>query len=497
MVQEAQSPSRSSFYQGVVLTSAGTIVTIAFLFLETLIAARLVATESFGSFVLMIAVVNFLVMVIDFGCRTAVTQLIASSDPRRQAELANSTLIFRLVVVSVISVLIWLGQDLFLLVDESRTLTRYIVYIPIMLIVTSLDELFLGILQGFQAYSHMAIAQVIRSILRLGLSVLLLTVFDLGVLALIYSWIVSYAVSALYQYLYLPISKRFVYQQPLLSEILRFGFPLQLNRFLWFAASQSDILILGILAGPTSLAFYAVAARIPSALHRLAESYTSVYFPTVTTLLAEGKRKRATEILDHSLRLISLAMALVVFVAVVFSHEIIVLLFSEKYAASSFVFALLMIGFHMGFLVNLMGYTLTSAGYPGRSLAESVATTTLTIVGNLVLIPFVGFVGPAYASLIAKYVANPLSVWLLRRSGILVTVSPYVKQTALLILCSILFWWLQPAGLLYKFVLILLFIVLNISLTTISGDDISLVMPQSLLKQRLVQRVFVKERIQQ
>lgn len=479
---QLQLTRRLGFYQGVIFTGAGTAANIAFLFLETMVAARLLDTDSYGIYVLLVVVINFLVMAVDFGCKTAVTQLIASSDRIRQAALANSALVFRLLVIAVVSPLIWLGRDLLLLVDPSRALVRYAAYVPMMLVVASLDELFLAMLQGFQAYHHMAVAQILRSVLRLCLSVLLLTVIDLGVMALIFSWTISFGISALYLYLALPLPERFACQRSLLREMLRFGIPLQLERFLWFVSSRVDTLLLGAFAGPTAVAYYAIAVGIPTALHRLSESYIAVYFPTMAALLADGKRRQAGWMLDHSLRLISFVMALVALTAVVFSRLIVTLLFSEKYAASSVVFALLMIALHMTVLVNLMGYTLTSAGFPGRSLGANVVRTTLAFLADLVLIPVLGFIGPAYASLIAYYTANPLSVWLLRRSSIGVTVVPYVKQTALLWLCAALFWWTRPAGFTYNAAIIVLFLVLNIALSTVSRDDLRLVLPEAVIK---------------
>ena len=77
--------------RGLVLTGAGSLASLVFLFLETIIAARLLSTDAYGSYVLLLATVNFLVMAIDFGCKTAVTQLIASGNRARQEAAARFT----------------------------------------------------------------------------------------------------------------------------------------------------------------------------------------------------------------------------------------------------------------------------------------------------------------------------------------------------------------------------------------------------------------------
>jgi O-antigen/teichoic acid export membrane protein len=301
-------------------------------------------------------------------------------------------------------------------------------------------------------------------------------------MALIFSWVISFAMSIVYQYIVLPISKRIVWQRSLLGEMLHFGFPLQLDRILWYAANRIDVFLLGMFVGPTGVAFYNIAVTIPSTLIRLAQSYVSVFFPTMAALLAKGKRRESTWMLDHSLRLCSFAGALAALVAVVYSREIITLMFSEKYAASSMAFALLMIAFHMTFLLTLTGYSLTAAGFPKRSLSQNAVNVVLTVLVDLLLIPIMGFNGPALQQVISSYAANPVSVWLLRRSGIRLTVTHYVKQTVLLWLCAALFWWTQPDRFAFKLAIVTFFVVLNAVLATIAVEDLNLILPDVVIR---------------
>lgn len=480
--QPAFSTHRLNFFQGVAFTGTGIAVNIVFLFVETAVAARLLDTDAFGIYALLIVVVHFLVMVIDFGCKTAIIQLVAGSDPVGKAALSNSVVLFRLLVVALVSVFIWLGRYALNLIDPSHSLVRYAVYIPIMLLTTSLDELLLAILQGYQAYKYMAIAEIIRSVLRLGLSVVFLVVLNLGVKALIYSWIISFGVAIAYEYAMLPLSRQLFLDRHLMGKVLRFGLPLQVDRFLWFISGHIDVLLLGALIGPTAVAIFNIAGKIPTALLRLTQSYTAVYFPTVTALLASDKKDRACWLLDHSLRLTSFVTALGALISVVFGQLIVSLLFSEKYAASGLVFGLLMMALHMTVLLSLLGYTLTAAGYPGRSLGVNVVRETLAVLANLILIPIFGIAGAPYAKLTAYYIANPISVWLLRRSDIRASVIPYIKQTVLLWLCVIVFWGVQPESHLVKVTIIIAFLALNIAFSTISQDDLQLILPKSMLK---------------
>ena len=127
-----------------------------------------------------------------------------------------------------------------------------------------------------------------------------------------------------------------------------------------------------------------------------------------------------------------------------------------------------------------MGYSLTAAGYPERSLAANSIRETFMFLTNLALIPVFGLIGPVYAKLMAYYLANPLSVWLLKQSKITIKVMPYVKQTMLLLLCIAVFWSFQPENIWIKVAIFFIFIGLNFLMSAISLDDLSLMLPERM-----------------
>jgi len=92
------------------------------------------------------------------------------------------------------------------------------------------------------------------------------------------------------------------------------------------------------------------------------------------------------------------------------------------------------------------------------------------------------------------YASNPLAIGLLRRSGITVTLAPYVKQTSLLLLGAALYWWIQPVGFVFKVAIIVVFVGLNIVLATISRDDLDLVLPRIVSRRlgALIQGITLK-----
>jgi glycosyltransferase involved in cell wall biosynthesis/O-antigen/teichoic acid export membrane protein len=473
------STSPVGFRRGLLFTSTASIVNLVLLALETVVAARLLPVAVYGSYILLLTTVQFLMMALDFGCKSSVTQMISSGDRARHQAVVGSALIFRIVVLVAASVLLWLFRGLLAIIDPSPDLAKYVAYIPLMLATASLDELLSAMLQGFHAYRPMTIAQVSRGIFRIILTVVLLVAFHSGVEALVESWSISFAVAVAYQYWALPTRKLWKGNWSTLWEMLRFGSSLQVTRFLGFASARLHITLLAALAGVNSVAYFAAASRIPDALQTLTDSYFRVYFPTMTTLLAEGRQKAAQVMFDRTLRLMSFTGALAAVCGAVFSHEIMNILFTSKFGVAAPAFALLMISLYMTVVVNVLGYTLTAGGRPQSSLVVTLVRTAVSAAGDLLLIPSAGVVGSAWAAVAGSFASNPPGALLVRSSHLRVDVAAYVKQTAILALCVALGLWIQTDALIVtlsiKVAIVALFMVLSFILSTTSFGDLALI----------------------
>lgn len=470
-----------SFSRGFFGTGIASIISVFALFLEMIIAVRFLSPNIYGIYVLTVVATNFVVMATDFGCKTAAIQMIASSAPTRQISIANSLLLFRCFVILMASILIFLIKPLvskFLSLPEALSENTFLVIL--MFLTCSADETASSLLQGFHAFTSRAIAIIIRSILRPLISIIFLAVFKLGFSSLMYSWIISFGVSSVFQYVVLPIPKRFFFKWRVIIEIIRFGFPLQISRILWFVSGRASTVILGVLTGPASVAVFEVADRIPRALQVVSEAFLTVFFPTMTTLLSEKKVDEAELMLQRSLRLVSFFAAFVALISVLFSQDIITLIFSDKYKQSSSVFAVLMVAFQMGIIVQILGYTLTSAGFPGRSLVENSFRAAMTVLGNLMLVPYLRTLGASLATLTANYLATPVALLLLRRTGIQAKVGLFSKHCVLLGIYILLFWIIPIDNFVFKVFLILTFLFMNFIVRAFRTQDMSIILPESI-----------------
>ena len=445
--------------------SSATVFNIIALFLEMIVAIRVMDEASYGQYIFIITICNFIIMIVDLGFKTAVIQLIASSHDERQKQVVHATLVVRFLIMVAFSLLLLTGGGLFGKWTSLRTIA---VYLPFVILIFSTTN---SVLQGYQLFHRLSFVIILKSLLRLGLSIVLLLVFKLGIRALFYSWIISTIISILVQFWMTPGFKFSKVQPRLIGEIVRFGFPLYLSRVLWFMTNRINIVILNKNLGAASIAFYEVGNRIPTALQRLSEAFVRVYFPKMTQHLFSEEHEQADNLFNNFTRLISFTIGLGVLTTCLFSKEITTLLFSAKYLDSHTVLISLMLAFHIGLIAQIIGYTLTSAGYPKLSLIQNILLAIFIIGLNLILIPRYGFNGAAFAMLLANLLVNPVCLILLRRIDMSILRSRYWVHV-LMLAGMVSVNQMVSLNSIMRILLILLFIVLNFIFSIIRLDEI-------------------------
>lgn len=468
---------KSKFLGGVVSMGASALLTIALSFITVIIVARIIPEEEYGVYFLLLAIVYLLDVIGGFGLQLSAAKFIASALDRAEQEIiVNNLLTFCLATVSIVSVLSLVGKSLLLSIFPSDALSDLFLYIPIIYFVQAIDRLLSYVMQGFQMYKPMSIIAALTGVINFVLIILFVGLFRMGLQGLLLATTLSFVVSALARYQAVPTQKRLAFDPKLIRQIIRFGLPLQSNSVLTFISQRLDVLILGAFLSPAHVAYLGVAGKIPQSFQKLYESLYSVYFPHMTDLFARGQKAQAEEVLHRFLRLTSLFTLTTALVAVLFQHEIITLIFSERYAASAPAFGLLMVILTMSVAGTILDTTLIAAGNPNYVPFISLADTIPSMIANLILIPPLGFMGAVIAKMIANLTSNPLCIWALNREGIAVRSSAYFKPAAIALVCVLLY--LLPGGstLLHKLLTLALFFGLGMLFSVIAAADVADVM---------------------
>jgi len=470
---------RNRVIKGLFSIGTSSVISMVLGFIGVTIRARVIPEEEFGVYFLLVAIAYLLQIIADFGLRLSAAKFVAgASDAQEQQVLVSNLLAFRLFSIAILSLVAFAAKPLLMSLYPSELLAPLFVFAPIMFATELADITLTSIMQGFLLVNKMAIIQVIASALNLGLTLLfILPPLSMGVEGFIIAATISLLISIVLRLWMIPARKRLALDRGVMHRIITFGLPLQGNDLLTFTFEKMDVLILGMLMGPTQIAYLEMAAKIPSYFRRLYYSLNSaVYFPNMSELLAQGRKEEAEHVMNNFLRMVAFIATFFALISVLFGREIVAVVFSERYMASAPALGLLMIELAISMASTILGIGLVAANHPAYLLLINLVTAVVSIATNLWLIPIVGFMGAVLARLASTVLANPVSVGCLYREKIRVSVAEYLKPILFLAICVALYLGLGWTSWPLKSLLLLLFISLSYAFSVFGSKDVSAVL---------------------
>jgi O-antigen/teichoic acid export membrane protein len=484
-------PVVSQFFSGTLSIGAARASTIALGLVSMIIAVRNLSVDDYGAYVLLIVILTFLTEFTSFGMTLSIPKYLASSQDQDYKQVLQATVLyFRLFVAAVVGVLIFLSRPLLLGWLGASPLLDLLAYLPLLFGLSSLSHLFNAILRGRFDFAWMGGIEFVTDVVELLALALAILVFHMGVAGLIYAKIISTGLYVIMGYWRSRFHHTGEMNLPVLKELLRFGFPLQMQYLLDFSFNRMDTMIVGSFLGTSGIAYYEIARKIPDSLMQTYPVFISVYFPISANLYAGHGKEKTERLMNTSLRILAFLIVLGALVSVVFGRDIIRLLFSETYLPSYTAFVILMVGLVLKVTENTLGYSLVAIGDSDKPLIVNAARSVISLVGNVILLPLAGFVSAALVSVGSNLIAIPLDVFFLMRRKLRPNFMEVFKPLVVLAVFSLLFFVFGASSLLLKWMLLFLYLPACLLWSIVTRRDFSIVLKEA---QRVVARIFKRE----
>ena len=169
---------KRDFIKGSAAASMGTIVAMVFQFLSIVIITRYVAKEEFGIYVLIIVISTFLDTFSGLALEQSLVKFISSADDLERRSTFIPTLLVRIILIVFAVILVVLFGN-FLMPLFSFTATEFLYVIIILFILSSFRGLFYNLLQGMNLFKKYASVQIITSVLRVALLLVIILINEL------------------------------------------------------------------------------------------------------------------------------------------------------------------------------------------------------------------------------------------------------------------------------------------------------------------------------
>ena len=287
---------------------------------------------------------------------------------------------------------------------------------PLLLLISSLKSYWILVVLYYFAYSlnsnigyfvrgiekvvTYSIGGIINTFITVFLNILFLLYFKIGVLGYLLSFIIANIVAAfymmisakIYTYKYRKIDKQ------LLHRMLKYSLPMIPNSASWWISNSSDKYILTFFIGVAANGIYSVAYKIPTIISMLTSIFSTAWrLSAVEEFGTEESRKFYSDVFDMYITITLCASSGLMLINKPLAH----FLYSKDfYQAWKFV-PILLISAVIHAYADFFGTLYTSAMKTKMLFYSTVSGALGNIILNFILIPKLGGLGAAIATMIS------------------------------------------------------------------------------------------------
>lgn len=247
---------------------------------------------------------------------------------------------------------------------------------------------------------------ILNTALVIGLNILFLAVFRLGITGYVLSVALADTLCAVLLVFRERLWKLLVWhpERELFSQMLRYSIPLIPTTIFWWITSVSDRYMITGFLGADANGLYAVACKIPTILTLLSGIFLEAWqFSAVSE--AEGSRQEHIRFYSQIWSLFQAVMFLAGSVVIALCHLGIRLLSADEYFGAWKYVPVLSIAMIFSAFAAFMGSVYVVALKSSLSFWTAMAGAGVNVLLNLLLIPAVGIQGAAAATL-ASYLLS-------------------------------------------------------------------------------------------
>lgn len=411
--------------KGTGIVFIGTILGLFFQFVGRVLVARFFTQSEYGIFSLAFVVLNIAVIVSTLGLKEGATRQIAyyrgKSEFSNVQEVVFSSLKLTLIASLILTVLLFSSSDIISVrVFHESGLAPALRIISIAIPFLALIHVLTSVFRGFdeikpRVYFENILRSSLFPLFLVPVIILNLT-FQKAIYAFLGSFVVSCVLFLIYTLRKAPFHIKFSVKievqnkiNNIEKELLLFSLPLLGASILNMIMNWTDTLMLGYFKTADIVGLYngpmPLARLIPVALM----SAGFIYVPIVSGIYSKGlmeEMKRTYQILTKWIFLGTIPLFFLLFL---FPETVLGFLFGKDYIQATPVLRILTLGFMFHVFLGLNGLSLVVAGKTRFLMWTSLAGGLSNVILNAALIPTLGIIGAAIASLLSYSLVNILN----------------------------------------------------------------------------------------
>lgn len=415
---EPLSDSLRKIARGAGIAIVGMFLGLVLQLVARLIIARYGLEANYGVFSLALVVLTFAMALASLGLHVGATRYIAyfrAKDDLAKVRGAMSVSLQLATAASIIvSVALFFSAEaialnIFHTLDLVPALRIFAIGLPFFTLINIFTAIFLGFDRVEpQAYFQFMLLNILflsflLAVILLNLPFIVVFYAYLAALILTFVALILYTVKKLPQPIIFSTGKA---DTSIMKELLIFSLPLLGTAMLGMIIFWADTLMLGYFKAPETVGLYNAAYPLAYFISVPLTALALIYIPVASGLYSQNlitELRRDYTILTKWFSFLTLPIFLVL---CLFPEAVLNLFFGSAYVAAAPALRILSLGFIINNLLGPNGNTLIAMGESRFIMWSVLAAATLNVILNIVLIPPLGIVGAAIASVVSLSLVN-------------------------------------------------------------------------------------------
>ena len=365
------------------------------------VLARNVSPSTYGAIGVILSILTLLQILLMHGIPTAAAKYLSEGADGK--ETRKKSLILQFVYTFLICLFVYLSSTMIADVLRDKTFIPYLKFLPIVILMRSMNQLFNNFFGGYREFKRQAIHMAIDSFPR-ALFVFLFIYLGYG----IYGVLGGYAAASLTGLIYAVIlfKPKSGHTSATYAQIIDFSWPVILYAIFFQLLTSLDLFFIKTLSVTGEyVGFYTSARVLCTTLTIVSAALSLTLLPSISHSVSTRDVKRTNSYIQTSIRYLLMFFVPMAVIISVHAKGLLALFFTPEYAKAGNALSMLVWGwfflqtfFVISAMINASGRSKIPAGIAAVSILISA-------VSNYYLVNLYGMEGGALATLITGVVS--------------------------------------------------------------------------------------------
>lgn len=258
--------------------------------------------------------------------------------------------------------------------------------------------------KGMNQVKKSAYCGVVNTVLVIVLNIVFISIFEWGLIGYLLSYCIAFSLSSIVLFKWGRFSRYLVipskFNKKLCKEMLKYSVPMIPNSIGWWISNSSDKYMLTFFVGLSTTGVYSIAYKIPT----IFSVFSNLFMGAWRLSAAEEYSKENAEIFYNKVFQTYLSCSVIITsVLVLFTRIIAKILFAKDFFNAYVYVPILIVAALLHGVGEFYGVVYTSVKKTNKLLFSSILGAVSNIVFNFLLIPNIGGMGAAIATLLSYF----------------------------------------------------------------------------------------------